>query len=178
MTESLEPFRTNEARQALLEQLAHLGDEVAALKRHVELIPDEVLEGRPLDADPSFKEIYGLLIAYDERVYGPAVRLLTKSGGAQVDLPKIEDMLEETVWNELAMDEIIDRVRVVRSNLVKRLDALSLEAWRGEVAFDGDATDVFGLAYRIIQHDAELLRTAAYRLHESRLTSRDEDLPK
>lgn len=170
--------RTNETRQALLAQLAHLGDEVDALHRHVDLIPKEVLEGRPLDTDLSFKEIYALLALLDERVYGPAVSQLSSSEYVQIEPPDQEDLLAETAWNELDIREIMDRARSARLALVERLGELPVEAWNGELTRDEETTDVFGLAYGIIQHDAALLQTAAYRLHESRLTAREEGLPK
>lgn len=178
MSKSSEPHRTSETRQALLEQLAHLGDEVDKLKRHVELIPSEVLQGRPLRTDPSFKEMYGLLAVCDERVYSPAVLQLAASGLVEVDASAEARFAGEGAWNEMEMHEIIERIRSNRSKLVDGLAGLSLEAWHRNVIIDGKTTDVFGLAYHIIQHDAALLRSAAYRLHESRLTTREEDLPK
>lgn len=177
-TLSSELLRTDETRQAFLEQLAHLGDEVNALKRHVQLIPSGVLEGRPLEGDPSFKEIYGLLVAYDRSVYGPAVLQLSASGSVRVDTPDEKALLEETAWNDVDLPAIIDRAATGRSKLVERLARLDLETWRRRMTIDGEMTDVFGLAHHIVQHDATLLRRAAYRLHESRLSSRDEDLPK
>ncbi len=162
----------------MLDQLVHLGDEVAALHQHLDVIPNEVLEGRPLDGDLSFKEMYALLALFDERVYGPMVSQLSSAENVRAETPDEKALLAGAAWNDLDMHEIIDRVRSARSSLVERLTDLPLEAWHGELTVDGDATDVFGLVYGVIQHDATLLRAAAIRLHESRLTSREEDLPK
>ncbi|MEX0821000.1 MAG: hypothetical protein WD021_02540 [Rhodothermales bacterium] len=178
MSSRNDSLRTRETREALLEQLDHLRDEVDALRRHVAVIPTEILEGRPLPDDPSFKEIYSLLALFDERVYEPAVSRLSGTEVVQVDMPEDRDLLAEEQWNQRDMDRIVERVRSARAGLVERLASLSFDAWHLELKVDGDKTDVFGLAYAIVQHDVALLRSAAYRLHESRLTSREEDLPK
>lgn len=178
MSSRNDQIRNDETREAMLEQLAHLRDEVDALKQHVAVIPTEILEGRPLPDDPSFKEIYGLLALFDERVYEPAVRQVVGKEVAMVELPEDRDLLADESWNQMDMDRIVDRVRSARARLVERLASLSCEAWFREVEVDDDTSDVFGLAYAIVQHDVTLLSSAAYRLHESRLTSREEDLPK
>lgn len=170
--------RTAETRQVLLDQLAHLSEEAAAMKRWVDLVPPQVLEGRPLDSDPSIKEIYGMLADCDERVYEPAVLQCTRSNEVSIEAPDEADLLEEAAWNDMDMLDLLDRVRSARSRLVERLAGLPAELWRRKKITLGEATDVYGLAHHIIQHDALLLRTAAYRLHESKLTTRDQDLPK
>jgi hypothetical protein len=169
--------RTAETRQVLLDQLAHLVEEAAALKRFVDLVPPPVLEGRPLESDPSIKEIYGMLVACDERVYGPAVLQCAVSEEVSVEAPDEAD-LEGATWNAVDMLELLERVQSARSNLVQRLARLPAELWCRTKVTLGESTDLYGLADHIIQHDAVLLRTAAHRLHESKLTSRDEDLPK
>lgn len=178
MRASPEALRTRETREAVLEQIAHLGEEAGALQQHVGLIPEDVLTGRPLPGDPSFKEIYGLLALFDERVYLPVAARLAEADEARVETPDAGELLTGGGWNDLEMQAIIQRVRSARSRLVRALSDVPFDAWQRTVAIDGKRTDVFGLAYAIVRRDAELLRAAARRLHESRLTSREEDLPK
>lgn len=173
---STDPFRNDEARQALLAQVAHLVDEMNAFTRHFGVIPTAVLEGRPVASAPSFKEIYGLLSTYDDEVYRPALEAAARGQAPDLSIPSDETLLERCAWNERSMDQIVDRVKDARSRLVAALKALS--DWSAALTVDGEATDVFGMAYGIVRHDAALLRAAAHRLHESRLTSREDDLPK
>lgn len=170
--------RTEENRRALIDQLAYLIDEVHALKRHVDLVPVAVLQGRPFEGAPSLKEIYALIALYDERVYQPALAEISANESAHISIPERDALLSGRDWNEVDMEAVIERVAAARSQLVARLERTPVDAWRRTVTVDGKQVDLFGLAYGIAQHDAERLSEAAYRLHESRLTSRDEDLPK
>lgn len=178
MSTSTESPRNPETRRAMLKQLAHLKEEVGALRRHLSIIPASVLVGRPLETDPSFKEIYALLCVSDEKLYAPAVERLAAGDGASLATRSDEELLAGEAWNEMDMEEIIGRVQSARDGLVETLETLPPARWHDSLDVDGERTDVFGLAYGIVQHDADLLRAAAYRLHESRLTSREEDLPK
>ena len=76
------------------------------------------------------------------------------------------------------LDALLVRVEQARSELVRRLAELDLHAWQAPLKVGADTTDLFGLAYHIIRRDTDLLRTAAERLYESRLASREQDLPK
>ena len=178
MMDADDSHRTDETRRALIEQLAHLADEVRKLRRHVDLIPESVQSGRPLQSDLSFKELYALLALFDEQVFGPALTRFSEHGSARVDTPPQKDLLAGTGCNDDDLGAILDRVASSRERLVDQVSSLSLEDWLGQVTIDGDATDGFGFVFAVIHHDSELLRKAAYRLHESRLTTRQEDLPK
>lgn len=178
MSEPLGIPRTHDTRQSFLEQLAHTSHEVEALHHHLDLIPNEVLVGRPLDSDYSFKEIYALLALFDERFYGPVVGRIASQEEVRIEAPDERVLLAETAWNDLDMREIIDRFRSERSRLLKDLNDLPINLWQEDLTVGEERTDLFGFVYSIIHRDASLLRTAAYRLHESRLTSREEDLPK
>src|SRR5690606_7276016 len=81
-------------------------------------------------------------------------------------------------WNDLGMDAILDRLRDARTRLVAFLEALPAPAWERPGTLAGQRRDVYGVAYYVVQHDTEWLRAAGYRLHESRLTDRADDLPR
>lgn len=175
-----EPDRHADARRALIEQVSHLAEEVDALRGHLALLPEEVLTGRPVASDPSFKEIYFLLAGYDEQVFTPALERLAdgESGDVEIRVPTEQEVLGDASANDVEMEEIIGLVAATRTKTAGLLQELGMEEWKQPLVVDGEQTDVFGLAYAIVQHDADLLRAAAYRLHESRLGSREEDLPK
>lgn len=173
MLEYPDAARTVEAREELLAQIAHLIDETEALRQHLEIIPDDVLTGRPLASDPSFKEIYGMIAAVDEQVYAPALDAVENGSEGSVSMPEAAEFLRESAWNDRDIEVIIDGTQSMRAALVERLEKLDIDAWKRTVLIDGERSDVFGLAYSIAQHDASLLQAAAYRLHESRLSNRD-----
>lgn len=168
MSDTTDVVRSAEARDALLHQLAHLIDELEAIKPQLDLIPPEVLTGRPVESDPSFVEIYGLIASLDEAIISQAIRQI-EDDDAVVFTSSAEELLEETLWNEKDTVAVLEEVRSKRSDLIAGLEQLSVEQWLLPVTIDGERTDLFGLAYHIIQHDAALLRAAAFRLHESRL---------
>lgn len=178
MTRSEKPDRSEADRRVLIEQLSLLVDEVEALRSHIGLIPDVVISARPLDSEPSFNEIYLLLARFDEDVYVPAVEQLTQEGAVDLVLPKDDEYLSDEPAPEQDFTTTIDRVQTARRRLVALLDRIPLESWSRRVVLESQETDLFGLTYAIAQHDAALQQAAAYRLHESRLTSRDDDLPK
>jgi hypothetical protein len=44
------------------------------------------------------------------------------------------------------------------------------EDWHRTGLFDEERYDVYAVAHHLTQHDADLLRTIGYRLHETNLT--------
>ena len=61
-------------REALLDQLAYLIDEIEALKAVIDRVPVPLLEARPPNGEPSLKQTYGLLATLDEEVYLPRLQ--------------------------------------------------------------------------------------------------------
>src|SRR5690554_4031017 len=89
--ERANPRTLEEIREAVLDQLAHLIDEVEALRIHVDLVSQEVLSGRPTPDSLTFKEIYALLASFDGRVFTPAVERLRSGDNVHVRLPAESD---------------------------------------------------------------------------------------
>jgi hypothetical protein len=155
-------------REALLDQLAFLLDEIEALKAVIGRVPTPLLEARLPTGDPSVKELYGLLVARDEDVHLPRLRQMIAEDDPAFD-PLDEATLDgRTDWNEHPIDIILARVQDARRSLLAFLRALPLDAWTRTGRFGETRRDVYSLAHAITQHDVDLLRDVGYRLHESR----------
>ena len=159
-------------REALLDQLAFLIDEIEALKAVVDRVPTPLLEARPPNNEPSLKETYGLLATLDEAVYLPRLQHMTAEEEPAFDPVDEAALAEQTGWNDQPIDLILDRVQDARRALLAFLHALPPEAWWRTGRFGEQRRDVYGLAHHITQHDVDLLRTVGYRLHESNLRTK------
>lgn len=178
MTDASDVPRTAGVRQVLLDQLAYLIDETAVLRKHVGRIPESVLKGRPIENELSFLEMYVSLYLFDEKVYSPVVARLAKGKDVSFDVPGEREILDDTAPERTEIETVLDHISMARTELAALFSGLDVHAWQAPVTINGAATDVFGLAHHVIRHDVDLLRRAATRLHESRLTSRREDIPK
>ena len=159
-------------REALLDQLAFLIDEIEALKAVVDRVPTSLLEARPPNNEPSLKQIYGLLATLDEAVYLPRLQHMTAEDEPVFDPVDEAALAEQAGWNDQPIDRILDRVQDARRALLAFLRALPPEAWRRTARFGEQRRDVYGLAHHVTQHDVDLLRTVGYRLHESNLLTK------
>lgn len=164
-------------RDALLDQLAHLVDEIEALQTVVGSVPDQIKSGRPAPDALTMKEIYGTLATLDEDVRPSRVERVTTEGTPTLSPVDVEAEVRENGWNDRDMDTILDRVRRARRRFVDRLDALPLEAWHRSATLDAERYTLFELVQRIIQSDLDRLRDLGYRLHGAHLSDRDEPLP-
>lgn len=178
MTDAYDVPRTAGVRQSLLDQLAYLIDETAVLREHVGRIPESVLKERPIESELSFLEMYVSLYLFDEKVYSPAVARLAEGENVSLEIPGEREMLDDAAPEHTEIEAVLDHISTARTGLAALFSGLDIHAWQGRVTINGVAADGFGLAHHIIGHDVDLLRRAATRLHESRLTSRREDIPK
>ena len=151
-------------REALLEQLAHLAEEIDAFASQIDALPAEVFGTRPVEGDLSLKEIYALLPGYDRHVYLPVIEGLERKEPVELRGPGDASLLEEVNRHEVAMKDILEQARTARLELVERLR--NVEDWNLGVVAAGETRSVYDLAYTIIRHDTELLRTAAVRIHD------------
>jgi hypothetical protein len=165
-------------RDAQLDQLQYLVDEVEALKAVIGKVPEALQRDKPMGTELSLRELYGVLAQADEATHVPLVQQMMATDTPAATPRSDEARAAETGWNETPMRTILERVQHARTHLVETLEALPADDWTRTVSLSGTTRDVYGLAHAIIQRDADLLRTAGYRLHESHLTDRDEDLPK
>lgn len=170
--------RGDELRAELLEQLGYLQAEMEAVRSLLRRVPREVLEGRPFEGERSVKEMYGLLAASDREAFLPALERIIAEDGPELDPLDEQALLERTDWNARETAELVEEVIAARADLVRFMEAMPAPLWERTARVAGEEVDVYGLAHAITQHDVEVLRAAGYRLHESRLTDRGEDLPK
>jgi len=169
-------------RDAQLDQLQYLVDEVEALKAVIGKVPEALQRDKPMGTELSLRELYGVLAQADEETHVPLVEQMM-AAGTPTDTPAVtppsdEARAAEADWNETPMRTILEQVQHARTTLVEVLRALPAGNWTRTATLSDTTRDVYGLAHAVIQRDADLLRTAGYRLHESHLTDRDEDLPK
>ncbi len=161
--------QVEELWEALLGQLAHLAEEAEAVQAVIDRVPLPVQEGRPAPNDLSIKELYGLLALADEAVFLPQFQQQAQGEAPPQPSPDEAALAQQEDWHALDIHAILGRVQQARGRLIAFLEALPPEAWhRG----------VLALAHQVTQHDADVLRRIGYRLHESRLTDRTQDLPK
>lgn len=153
-------------------------DEVEALKGIIHRVPEPVQMARPLDKEPSLKEIYGLIAALDAEVYLPRLQAMIAEDEPAFAPVDEDDLITQADWNAKAIDPILKQVQVARRALVDWLGAVPPADWHRTGLFDEARYDIYAVAHQITQHDADLLRTVGYRLHETNLTDRSKDLPK
>ena len=165
-------------RDAQLDQLQYLVDEVEALKAVIGKVPEALQRDKPMGTELSLRELYGVLAQADEETHVPLVQEMMATNTPAATPPSDEARAAEADWNETPMRTILEHVQHARTTLVEVLQALPDGDWTRTATLSDTTRDVYGLAHAIIQRDADLLRTAGYRLHESHLTDRDEDLPK
>ncbi|SHK86467.1 DinB family protein [Rhodothermus profundi] len=156
-------------RAALIEQLAHLLREVEALQQVIDIVPEPLQTARPLPEEPSVRETYGMLVAADERVFLPAVQAFLTGQARELELPDDDALRTVENWNTYPLPAILKRLQQVRRELVALLQQAPSEAWDRTASCEEETWDLYQYAYFIIQHDTELLRALAYRLHAAYL---------
>lgn len=164
-------------RDALLDQLGYLTDEVAALRSVVGDLPDEIKSGRPGPDTLTMKELYGVIATLDTDVRRPRVTQIVEEETPAFTSVDIDAEVQEDGWNERPIDAIFDTAIDARQALVDQLAAVPLENWHRTATLDEEPITLFGLVHRITQTDAERLRDLGYRLHGAHLSDRDEPLP-
>lgn len=169
----------DELRAALIDQLRYLIDEIRTLKGIVDIVPEPVREGRPTPDALTMKEIYGVIARMDERVYRPRIERIIEEDEAPAFEP-VEDraLAQDEDWNDMPIEDILERVQAARAALVAALEDLPAAAWERTGRFGDAEWNVYEVVHHIIQEDTRRLRTLSYRLHETNLTDRDRDLPK
>ncbi|MDQ7039729.1 MAG: DinB family protein [Rhodothermus sp.] len=156
-------------RTALIEQLAHLLREIEALQQVIDLVPEPLQTARPLPEEPSLRETYGILVAADEQVFLPTLRALLAGTAERLTLPDDRSLQQVEDWNTYPLPDILKRLQQRRQELVALLQTVPPEAWEHKVPCGEEAWDLYRYAYFMIQHDTELLRALAYRLHTAYL---------
>lgn len=158
-----------ELREALVEQLAYLMDEVDALGEVIVRVPDPILSGRPYEGELSIKEMYGVIALADETVFLPQIERLSEGGDVVIAHPDNAVLAAREPWSEYEMEVILARVKQARRRLVERVQTFDAAGWEAESFDEPDERGLYALLHAVIQHDTDMLRAAGHRLHESRL---------
>jgi hypothetical protein len=164
-------------RDALLDQLAYLVEEIEALRSVVGTLPDQIKNGRPAPDTLTMKELYGAIATLDAEVRSPRITKVAEGDEPVFDPVEADDLVREDGWNERPMDAILNDVQDARRALVDQLEALPLSAWHHTATLGDDAITLFDLVHRTTQADAERLRDLGYRLHGAHLSEGDKPLP-
>lgn len=163
--------RTVEKKDELLGQLEHLVDELDAMQNVVDSLHDDVLSLSPLEHEPSVKELYALIGLYDQNVYLPSIRAILMEERPTLAEGDDDELLEGRSWNEDPFARVLDFARQTRVELVSALRRVSSEEWERQARIGERTLTLLDVAYGIVQHDAQILRAAATRLHDSRWSS-------
>ena len=164
-------------RDALLDQLSYLVEEVEALRSVVGTLPEQIKNGRPAPDELTMKELYGAIATLDAEVRAPRVVQFTEEDAPSFAAVDIDEHVRDDGWNEQSMSDILDQVQDARHALVDRLDGLPLDAWHRTATLDEESVTLSDLVHDITQTDAERLRDLGYRLHGAHLSEGDKPLP-
>lgn len=159
------------ARDRIIAQAQYLIDEMDAVASQKGRLPaDEVLRLRPLDGELSIKELYALIGLCDRHVYLPALKAVIS--GDQPALNEIDhrQLLTGRRWVDEPFPLILNFVKAARRDLVYILRTIPGEMWKCRADVVSDGLSLVDVCYAVIHHDAELLRSAALRLYDSRTT--------
>ena len=157
--------RATDRRAALLDQLRYLLVEVEVLGPMLERLPQDVLTGRPLPSDRSALEAFADLAAQDRAVHLPRLRAVVAE-----DEPAFEADPDVAVDAPTDIAAALAGVRDARTALLEAFERVPPADWSRTATVGGERRDLYALAFAITQHDAAVLRSLAYRLHESRLS--------
>jgi hypothetical protein len=165
-----DPRRLAERREALMDQLAWLADEAAALGPLLEDLPDWAISQTAMPGERSVKEALAHIAALDR---GPRLDWLRAlSGGSAPALTSDDPSLDAEFVASRPLGELLEEVGAARSALMDQLAQVAPDSWGTPATLDGEPTTLYDMALAIARHDADELRALAYRLHEARLSSR------
>ena len=154
-------------REALLHQLGWLADEAGALGPLLEGLPAWALEQTALPEERSVKETLARLTALDRAVYPRWIeRILAEE---QPTLASAEAAVDSDV-NTQAVGALLEALQATRAHLLAAIETVPEANWSRTALLDGETVTLYDLVLRIVRHDAEELRTLAYRLYEAKLT--------
>lgn len=170
---SRDPETLAARRRVLVDQLGWLVAEAEALVPLLKTLPAWAVEQAPKEEERSVKEALAWLAVLDAEVHPGWVKKAVTEERPELTLPDDLD-----IEADRDLDALLSDVQTYRAALVKIFEALPDKAWSRTLILSGEETDLYGLALAITRRDAGELRTLAYRLHESNLTDRADDLPK
>ena len=157
-------------REALLDQMGWLEDEATALGPLLGALPPWAVDQAPLPTDLSVRDTFAALAALDRDVFSAWFDAAEGSGDAvTLAIPR---PLPAPPPTKAPLDVLLADVAAARRDLRAKAAALAPDAWARPLVLDGTATDLYGAALALVQHDADRLKDVAYRLHEADVTMR------
>ncbi len=172
MTAPRRPRTEAEAREAVLDQLAYLSDEMEALRPLIGRVPPLLLEGRPLPEEWSIKETLGLIAAADDAVRRRWFERLAAEKDPELEVVEERTLAESAPWNEMPPEDILLKVAEARNGLVAYLRTLPGEVWNREAHAGEHSFTMLQIAHSIVEADMQYLRDIGMRLHESNLSQK------
>ena len=136
-------------RDAVLDQLSFLIEELQAQRPWLNRISEAQLAGKPLETVPSLIEIYQEMDLKEKREHLPGLGMDTQ----EVDVPD-------------GIDRILDSLIQARTEMVGRLRSWKDDIWQSVSPGNSDLS-MEEFAFAITQSDAEFLCSIAERLSES-----------
>jgi len=165
----------DDLRQALLDQVEYLIDEVEALRTVAGTVPDAVQSGRPTDEDLSMKELYAVIAELDRTERTGWVHRIRDEDTPELTGANVEASVRNGDWNDRPLDEVLDAVQDARRHLHDLLSGLDDETWMAEAVMDDEKITLFELVHRFASADFQRLRNLGYRLHDADLSDRGEE---
>ena len=139
-------------REAVLDQLSFLIEELEAQRPWLNRIPEAQLAGKPLETVPSLIEIYQEMDLKERREHLPGLGMDSQ----EAEVPD-------------GIDRILDSLIQARTEMVGRLRSWKDDIWQS-VSPGGSDLSMEEFSYGITQSDAEFLRSIAERLNESMIS--------
>ena len=159
-------------REALLDQMGWLEDEALALGPLLGALPPWAVDQAPLPTDLSVRDTFAALAALDRDVFSAWFDAAEAPGGAVTLSLSLPRPLPAPPPTGAPLDVLLADVAAARRDLRAKAAALAPDAWSRPLVLDGTATDLYGAALALVQHDADRLKEVAYRLHEADVTMR------
>ncbi|NNF57036.1 MAG: hypothetical protein HKN04_02235 [Rhodothermaceae bacterium] len=153
-------------REALLHQLGWLADEAEALGPLLDGLPAWALEQTALPEERSVKETLARLTTLDRAVYPRWIEQVVAE--EQPTLAPAEAAPDSDV-NTQDVGGLLQGLRSARSAFIAVIETVPGADWSRTAQLDGKTVTLYDLALRVVRHDAEELRTLAYRLYEAKL---------
>lgn len=156
-------------RQQIVDQVAYLLEEAAALKRALRSIPEEVLQAQPIPGEPSVRDLFEELAS---REAGPRIRNVKRllGGDDNAVLESTALASDASAKRSRTTYEALDEVVSARSEILSLITGCPPSAWTTAASLDGEEVTLERYLFGMIQEDVAILQTAAIRIHESRPT--------
>ena len=160
-------------REAILDQLAYVLDEIEALKPLIRRVPAIVLESRPMSDTYAINEIFAWMGLADKYLWLPRMQAVVKGEVITGLEEEVKARLQEEGWRIRPIGAILEMQAAHRRALLDYLRSLTPEEWEREVAGPAEEkVSVQELAYLLTQEDVRYLRAVGERLHESHVSLR------